>query len=81
MNPFFSNLKPNTKKRKTDDGDVADVSGSKVYVLPYGSVPCNSHIKEVTAIVKPLFIAMMEHINTVGETPWKLATVHINTVG
>lgn len=42
-----------------------DVEGSRVLILPYGSVRCNKHIVELIDIVKPLIRQLVDDTNMV----------------
>ncbi|CAL4122344.1 unnamed protein product [Meganyctiphanes norvegica] len=53
---------PGGKKRKMSDNGE-DVSGTKVMVLPSGSVPINPHITEMVDIIKPLIRTLVEEAN------------------
>lgn len=58
---------PPGKKRKTPDGGAEDaVTGAKVFVLPSGSVPINSHITQMVDTIKPLICQLVEEANLVS---------------
>lgn len=50
------------KKRKFDHIDN-DISGTKVLVLPCGTVPCNKHIVELADLTKPHIRQLVEDTN------------------
>ncbi|XP_017487859.1 PREDICTED: proteasome activator complex subunit 3-like [Rhagoletis zephyria] len=59
--------KSQSKKRKylaiSKDDDLKNDAGSRVLVLPYGSVPCNKNIVALIDIVKPLIRQLVEDSN------------------
>ena len=62
-------LQRKLKKRKLDGAlaeDGVELSGSKVYCLPNGSVASNHHIQEIVAMVKPHILELIEHTNKVS---------------
>ncbi|ESP04318.1 hypothetical protein LOTGIDRAFT_198754 [Lottia gigantea] len=61
------NHETNSKKRKIDftTGDIEGLTGSKVLVLPNGSVPVNSNIFKSCEKLKPLINDLIEHANMV----------------
>jgi len=54
---------PGGKKRKMSDNGEAEVSGTKVMVLPSGSVPINPHITQMVDTIKPLIRTLVEEAN------------------
>ncbi|KAK6166177.1 hypothetical protein SNE40_022936 [Patella caerulea] len=56
-----------SKKRKIDftTGDLDHLTGSKVLVLPNGSVPVNAHIFKACEKLKPLINDLIDHANMV----------------
>lgn len=55
---------PPGKKRKMDGAKEEDgISGSKVFVLPSGSVPINPHITQMVDTIKPLLRQLVEEAN------------------
>jgi len=54
-----------TKKRKFNilSNDVSELQGTKVLLLPNGSVPSNSHIVDVVELVKPRIQQLVEDAN------------------
>jgi len=52
---------PGKKRKISDNGE--EVSGTKVMVLPSGSVPINPHITEMVDIIKPLIRTLVEEAN------------------
>lgn len=56
---------PAKRARTETNNDVAmgEPSGSKVFALPNGKVPCNAHICELIKIVKPVIRALVEDTN------------------
>lgn len=56
-----------SKKRKHSDieNDASDISGTKVLILANGLAPCNKHIVEMIAVVKPLIRQLVEDANLV----------------
>lgn len=57
---------PPGKKRKMPDGAEDAVTGAKVFVLPSGSVPINSHITQMVDTIKPLICQLVEEANLVS---------------
>lgn len=55
---------PSAKRLKLDNSVAED--GTKVMVLPTGSVPCNKHLLEVVQVVKPHIRRLIEDSNLVG---------------
>ncbi|XP_063614041.1 proteasome activator complex subunit 3-like isoform X2 [Penaeus indicus] len=54
---------PPAKKRKAVDGTEEAVMGAKVFILPSGSVPINSHITLMVDTIKPLIRQLVEEAN------------------
>jgi len=54
-----------SKKRKFNilSNDVSELQGTKVLLLPNGSVPSNSHIVDVVELVKPRIQQLVEDAN------------------
>ena len=69
LTSFMYFLQPQVKKRKLDGAlpeSGVEISGSKVYCLPHGSVTSNPHIQEIVTMVKPHILELIEHTNKVG---------------
>lgn len=56
------NNEPTLKKRKLEN----EVSGTPVLILPSGSVPCNSQIRQMIKVVKPYIWQLVEDANLVS---------------
>lgn len=54
---------PSAKRLKLDNDVVQD--GTKVMILPTGSVPCNKHLLDVVQVVKPHIRRLIEDSNLV----------------
>ncbi|XP_061179916.1 proteasome activator complex subunit 3-like [Saccostrea echinata] len=54
---------PAGKKRKFENDDHNDVSGTKVMVLPNGPAPCNKKLVVIAEKLKPLIRDLMDHTN------------------
>lgn len=53
---------PPGKKRRLEEG-MEEVTGSKVLILPSGTVPINKHITEMVDTIKPLIRRLVEEAN------------------
>ncbi|XP_008205189.1 proteasome activator complex subunit 3 isoform X3 [Nasonia vitripennis] len=54
---------PNPKRQKLENSVDQLPSGTKVMVLPNGSVPCNKHLCDLLHIVKPYIRQLLEDSN------------------
>lgn len=64
--PAKLSLEPGTKRPRLDNSDVSSntsVDGTKVYVLPNGSVPCNKPLSDLIHLVKPHIRELVEDSN------------------
>lgn len=60
---------PNAKRPRIDSSEVSSnstVDGTKVYILPNGSVPCNKPLSDLIHIVKPHIRELVEDSNLVS---------------
>jgi proteasome activator subunit 3 (PA28 gamma) len=59
---------PASKKWKYDNcvDSESEVPGTKVMALPTGTVPCNKHLCDVVAVVKPHIRQLIEDANLVS---------------
>lgn len=61
----FLVLDDDVNKSTLNNSKNLDLDGSRVLILPYGSVRCNKHIVELIDIVKPLIRQLVDDTNMV----------------
>lgn len=66
--PTGTGSEPNAKRPRLEPSDISSnstIEGTKVYVLPNGTVPCNKPLSDLIHLVKPHIRELVEDSNLV----------------